>query len=199
MKNILFSVFILSVSLSGSFENGNLSAENGKLSGTVTYNETYVAANKADAGSKLYIMSEADLKSGKYAEFKEVIERFQRTKYYCIVSSSNSVDPARNKKLGDEFDTISDHSARFIRGFREFPGMVKAETNGSGSYSVSLKPGKYYILFVSGNVKSTNTTEINGNIGYKFVEVKSAKTTIQNAVFQTHETIGIMPLNLSGC
>jgi uncharacterized protein YdgA (DUF945 family) len=115
------------------------------------------------------------------------------------VSSANSVDPARNKKLGDEFDTVSYLSARFIKGFRELPGMIKTGTNGSGSYSVSLKPGKYYILFVSGNVKSKNTTELNGNVGYKFVEVKSAKTTVQNAVFQTHETIGIMPLNLSGC
>jgi hypothetical protein len=199
MKNILLGIYILSVSLSGTYDNGKATAENGKLSGTVTYNDTYVAANKPDAGCELFIMNEADLKSSKYAEFKDAIERFQRTKYYCTVSSANSVDPARNKKLGDEFDTISDLSARFIRGFRELPGMVKAGTNGSGSYSVSLKPGKYYILFVSGNVKSKNTTEVNGNIGYKMVEIKSVKTTFQNAVFQMQEFMGIMPLNLSGC
>ena len=65
---------------------------------------------------------------------------------------------------------------------------------------MSLRPGKYYILVISGSVKSNNNAEAKGNIGYKIVDIKSAQETIQNVYFQKYEMTGIMMArNLTGC
>jgi len=200
MKKILAGICMLVVLLSFKIDNGEPSKENGTLTVIANYSDAYRSINQADAGCEIYAISEADLKSTKYDDLKGVIERFQGYKYDYLLSIYNSVDPARIGKLRDNFDTLSDITARYISGFRKLPVLVRAVTNAEGHAALSLRPGKYYILFVSGTVKSNNNVESKGNVGYKIVEIKSPMETVQKVCFQKQDMTGIMMArNLSGC
>jgi 1,2-phenylacetyl-CoA epoxidase PaaB subunit len=193
MKNIFLGICLLGIYLSFTFESG-------KLSGVATFRDAYMLSDQADAGCEIYAIHEADLRSTKYDDIKSVVEVFQGYKYDYLLSIYNSIDAARNKKLQDNFDTISNSTAKFLAGFRNLPGVIKTGTNGTGNYTLNVKPGKYYLLYISGSVKSKNIAESKGNFGYKIVEVKSTRETFQNVCFQKYEMIGIMPArNLSGC
>ncbi|MCX6284044.1 MAG: hypothetical protein NTW31_07415 [Bacteroidetes bacterium] len=200
MKNILIAMFVLGVTLSCIVDNGGPSAENGKLSGVASYRDAYKSADYADAGCEIYAINENDFKSTGYGDLKNVIERFQGYKYDYLLSIYNSIDPVRNNKMRDNFDTLSNFTFKYISGFKKLPAIVRAETNGTGNYTLCLRPGKYYLLVISGSVTSNNIAESKGNIGYKIVDVKSAQETIQNVKFQKYEMTGIMVArNLSGC
>jgi len=200
MKKILTGICMLVVLLSFKIDNGERSEENGTLTVIANYSDAYRTMSQADAGCEIYAINEADLKSTQYNDLKGVIERFQGYKYDYLLSVYNSVDPARNGKLGDNFDTLSDVTARYLSGFRKLPVLVKAATNAAGHAALSLRPGKYYILFVSGTVKSNNSAESKGNVGYKIVEIQSSMETIQHVCFQKQDMTGIMlARNLSGC
>ncbi|MEI7491602.1 MAG: hypothetical protein WCK92_09400 [Bacteroidota bacterium] len=200
MKNILIAMFVLGLTLSCIVDNGGQPAGNGKLSGLALYRDAYTSANYADAGCLIYAISEADFRSSGYGDLKNVIERFQGYKYDYLLSIYNSIDPFRNSKMRDNFDTLSDFTFKFISGFKKLTGIVKAVTDGTGNYTLSLRPGKYYLLVISGSVKSDNIAESKGNIGYKIVDVNSAQETIQNMNFQKYDMTGIMVArNLSGC
>jgi hypothetical protein len=200
MKKTLLIICILAVTLSFKIDHGGQSKETGKLSVTATFRDAYRPSDEADAGCEIYAISEADLKSTKYADFTDVIETFHAYKYDYLLSVYNSMDPARNNKLRGNFDNLSDITLKFITGFRKLPAMTRAATDGTGNCTLSLKPGKYYILFVSGSAKSNNSAESKGNIGYKTVEIKPMQETIQRVHFQKQETTGIMMArNLTGC
>lgn len=200
MKKILAGICMLVVLLSFKIDNGHLSKENGTLSVFATYSDAYRSLNQADAGCEIYAINEADLKSTRFDDLKGVIERFQGYKYDYLLSIYNSVDPARIDKLRENFDALSDITAKYISGFRKLPVLVKAVTNSEGRAALSLRPGKYYILFVSGTVKSNYSAESKGNVGYKIVEIKSSLETIQKVCFQKQDMTGIMMArNLSGC
>ena len=200
MKKILPGICILVVMLSFKIDNGGLSVENGKLSGLATYRDAYMSSDQADVGCEIYAINEADVKSSKYGDLKSVIETFQGYKYDYLLSIYNSIDPAKNNRLRDNFDTLSNFTLKYISGFRKLTAIVRVVTNATGNYSLSLRPGKYYILVISGSVKSNNNAEAKGNIGYKIVDIKSAQETIQNVYFQKYEMTGIMMArNLSGC
>ncbi len=191
---------MLVVLLSFKIDNGHLSKENGTLSVFATYSDAYRSLNQADAGCEIYAINEADLKSTRFDDLIGVIERFQGYKYDYLLSIYNSVDPARIDKLRENFDALSDITAQYISGFMKLPGLMKAVTNSEGRAALSLRPGKYYILFVSGTVKSNNSAESKGNVGYKIVEIKSSLETIQKVCFQKQDMTGIMMArNLSGC
>lgn len=200
MKKILPGVCMLVILLSFKIDNGGLSKENGTLSVFATHSDAYRSLNQADAGCEIYAISEADLKSTQFDDLKGVIERFQGYKYDYLLSIYNSVDPARIDKLRENFDALSDITAKYISEFRKLPVLVKAVTNAEGRAALSLRPGKYYILFVSGTVKSNNSAESKGNVGYKIVEIKSSLETFQKVCFQKQDMTGIMMArNLSGC
>ena len=113
------------------------------------------------------------------------------------MSINNTIDPARAKNLQDNFDTLSGFVNRYIRGFKQLPAVIRAATNRTGNYTLSLKPGRYYILVISGSVKSNNIAELKGNIDYELVNVRSAGETFVDFNFKKHETV--MPRTLSGC
>jgi hypothetical protein len=200
MKKILPGICILVVILSFKIDTGGLSKENGTLSVVATFRDGYRSPDLADVGCEIYAINEADLRSTKFGDLKSVIEEFQGYKYDYLLSVYNSIDPARNNKLRDNFDTLSDFTSKYIRGYRNLPAIVRAATNRTGTCTLSLKPGKYYILFTSGSLKSNNIAESKGNIGYKIVDIKSSQETVQNVHFQKYEITGIMMArNLSGC
>lgn len=197
MKKNLFGIFILGVTLSCKIENDRPAGENGKLTGVVTYKEAYEPANMADAGCEIYAIDEAGVRSTKYDEISAVIDNFQRNKSDYSMSINNTIDPARVKNLQDNFDTLSGFTNRYIRGFKQLPAVIRAATNRTGNYTLSLKPGRYYILVISGSVKSNNIAELKGNIDYELVNVRSAGETFVDFNFKEHETV--MPRTLSGC
>ena len=195
MKNILFGVFVLIVTLSCIIENG-------KLSGVVTYKDSYMSSNQADMGSVIYAINEADIKSTEYNDISSVIENFQINKSEYFLSINNTIDPDRIKKAHDNFDAVSNFACKYISGFKKLPTIVKTSTNGTGNYSLNLRPGKYYILVISGSVKSNNIAEFKGNIDYRIVDIKSTGETLLDINFEKHEMIWIKLITrrqLEGC
>jgi hypothetical protein len=55
-----------------------------------------------------------------------------------------------------------------------------------------LRPGRYFILVISGNIKSNNILELKGNIEYKIANIKSAGETNLDVNFEKTENIMIM-------
>ena len=194
MKNILFGILILSATLAFTPGKGKLSVENGKLSGAVTYKDYYDLSAQADAGSEIYAISEADVKSTPYENLSNVIESFQTNKAYYSLARYNTLDIARTMKLQDDFDYASKFTVKYISEFKKLPSIVKSSTNGNGNYTLNLKPGKYYILVISGSIKSNNILEDKGNIDYKIVNIKSSGQTFMNVNFEKSENTMIMLL-----
>jgi hypothetical protein len=194
MKKILFSIFILSVTMSFTIDNGKSAGENGKLSGIVTFKDSYELSNRADAGGEIYAISETDLKSTQYGELKNVVENFQNNKSFYSLARYNTLDIGRIVKLQDDFDNASKFALDYISGFRKSQGVVRTSANATGNYTLSLKPGRNYILFISGNVKSDNILESHGNVDFKIVDIKSAGGTFQNVSFERMENMMILLL-----
>jgi hypothetical protein len=194
MKNILFGILILSITLSFTTENGTSSGKNGKLSGVVTYRDYYESSNHSDAGSEIYAINEADVRSTPYAELATVIESFQRNKSDYSLARYNTIDRAKILKLQDDFNTQSKYAGNLISGFMKLPAIVRSSSNMTGGYSLSLRPGRYYVVVISGSVKSNNIVESKGNIEYKMVDIKPAGETVQDIAFEKSENIMIMLL-----
>ena len=184
MKNLLLYTAILIVTLS-------FTIENGRLSGVVTYRNPNGPANQADLGSEIYAINEADLRSTQYDDIINVVGNFQRNKSQYSLVEYNTIDPVRIKKNQDNFDALSTFACKYINGFKQLPASVRAATNETGKYTLLLRPGKYYILFVSGSVKSNNIAEINGNIDLETVDVKTAGETFLDEEFEKKERIWI--------
>lgn len=200
MKYFLFSIFLLTVTLSCIIDNGSMSAENGRLSGVATFSDSYEAKKQADAGCEFFAVNETDLSSTPYADITGVIEQFRRDKSMFTYSVNDIIDPGKIRKAQNNFDTISKFTSKYITGFKQLPAVVRASTNGKGAYSLSLKPGKYFILVISGNVKSANMAESKGNVGYKVINIKPVGETFLNVNFVKQEPYWFMSMfNLSGC
>ena len=200
MKIILPVICMLITLLSFKTDIGNLPGENGRLTVTATCRDDYRLTEQADAGCEIYAINESDVMSTQYADLKYVVELFQGFKYDYLLSIYNSVDPARNNNLRDNFDTLSDVTFKFISGFKKLPAIARVATDGAGICTLNLRPGRYYLLVISGSVKSNNKAESKGNIGYKIVDIKTAQETIQHVCFHKYDMTGIMTArNLSGC
>ena len=180
-----------------------MSGDYGRLSGVVTYRDYYYESSfHADAGSEIFAINEADLKSTKYAELSDVIENFQRNKAGYSLARYNTLDISRTIQLQNNFDSTSKYTFNYINGFRKLPAVVKASTNGKGNYTLNLRPGRYYILVTSGNIKSNNLLESKGDIKYKIVNIKSAGETNLDIIFEKSENVLIMlmtAVQLEGC
>jgi hypothetical protein len=194
MKKILFSIFILSVTMSFTIDNGKSSRENGKLSGVMTFKDSYELSNHADAGGEIYAINETDIKSTPYRDITNVVENFKSNKSYYSLSRYNTLDIARIIKLQDDFNNASQIAGNYISGFRKITAIVRTSTNAKGNYSLSLKPGRYYILFVSGNVKSNNLVESSGNVDYQIVDIRPGVATSLDVNFEKAENMMIMLL-----
>jgi hypothetical protein len=201
MKKILLGILLLAVTLSFKIENAPMTPENGKLSGAVTYNDTY-ESNKPDAGCEVYIIAKADVKKTQCSDLAQVIGGYMISKSIYSQSVFNTIDPVRIKQAQDYFDTASYSTYRYINGFKKLPHLVKVTTNEKGYYTSDLKPGKYYVLFISHNVNSNNIAESKGNIDLKVVDIKSNGESVLDAVFKRHENLMMMFLAgryLLGC
>jgi hypothetical protein len=180
MKKILFGILLLCVTLA-------FTIDKGKLSGVVLFKDAYKSSCQADAGSEIYIVSQSDVKPTQNEDLSWVIGNFQMFKSQYAFQINNSLDPARGKKAQDNFNDAADLTFRDINKFKHLPAVIKVKTNEKGNYSVNLKPGKYFILIISGNVKSNNIAESQGNFEYRDVEIKSAGETILNVNFEKHD------------
>jgi hypothetical protein len=200
MKTILLAIITMVVSLSCTLDNTTQTSTNGKLTGIVHYKDAYRPSDLFDAGCEIYAINVDEVKSTKFNDFTTVIENFHRNKAAYAKATYNTVDPARIKEAQENFNTVSDFTSQYISGFKKLASVVRVETNSDGSYSLNLKPGKYYLLLVSGTIKSDNPAESDGNIGYKIAEIKTNGQTKVDACFEKHEVNWFMFLiNLAGC
>ena len=192
MKKILFGIIILLVTLSFTPERGKPATETGKLSGTVTNNDSYGTQNQADAGCEIFAINEADFKSAQRDELTRVMDNYQRHKSDYSLAVYTTIDPEKIRKARENFDVATEITINYLSGLKQVPAVVRTETNGGGKYALNLKPGKNYILFVSGIQKSDNTTDSGGNIDYTTVTIKSATDASLNLNFEKKENALVM-------
>lgn len=184
MKTILLNVVILIMTLSSGIENG-------KISGLVTYSDNDASENRADAGSKIYAINQADVQPTNLYYFTTYINNFQSIKSDYLLATNDQVDPYKIKKAKDLLDDMSMVAGKYIKEFTQLPAIVKSAADGKGKFALSLPPGKYYLLFISGHVKSNNQVEQNGDVDAKEVVVKPGSETIINAGFKKQPRIWI--------
>ena len=194
MKTVLLSLVILAVTMSFVTDNGTNSGVNGKLLGVVTYKDSYELSTKADAGSKIFAINANDLNSTQFADIAMILDNFQRNKSFYSLAKYNTLDIGKVQKMQENFDSQSNSASAYISGFMKLPAIVRVSSNTSGNYSLNLRPGRYYILVVSGSVKSNNMVESKGNIDYKIVDIQSSAETSGNVNFEKVENMMIMLL-----
>jgi hypothetical protein len=191
MRNIFFLISVLTVTLSCAKDNSALPGNNGKLSGVVAIKNVYGQAIRADAGSAVYAIRQADADSTQYRDIAMVVDMFRMNKTYYQVSINKTADPARARQAKDNFDTLADYARKYISGFRELPAIVRASAGETGNYTLTLEPGKYFILVISGNLKSDNLLEKNGNIELRTVNIKPSAETRLDVTFEKQELLWI--------
>ncbi len=180
-------------------DNGKLPGESGKISGVISWNDAYGSPKQPDAGCQIYILNEANTRSTQYAGLENVIENFQRNKSQYSQSVYNTIDPGRIKKARDNFDTLSKHVSNYISGFKKLPAVARVAPDAAGNFTFCLKPGRYFILFVSGSVTSNNIAESKGNIALKIVDVRLSGETFLDVTFEKKERIMNFALVPQGC
>ncbi|MEI6899824.1 MAG: hypothetical protein WCL00_08100 [Bacteroidota bacterium] len=194
MKKTLFAIIILIVTFSYNIADGMFSVEKAKLSGVVTYKESYQSSNHPDPGSEIYAITEADLRSTGYDYLPDMMGNFEGNKSDFSLSTYNTIDPASIKKSQDKLNTMSNFVLKYISEFKKLPAVVKTATNSAGRYALSLRPGKYYILVVSGSVNGNNTAEAKGKIDFTMVNVKPAVESLLNFKFEKQQMIWVVPM-----
>lgn len=190
MKKILFGILILSIASSFKSGNKNSSGENGKLAGAVTYKDYYYdLVNHADAGSEIYAINEADVNPAQYEDISRVVENFQRNKSNYSLARYNTLDIGRIIKLQDDYNASLKSTFNSIHEFMKLPAIVKASTNVKGNYTLSLRPGRYLILVISGSIKNNNIAGSRGNIDSKNVVIEPGAEASLNFNFEKVENI----------
>jgi hypothetical protein len=184
MKTILLSIFILGILSSWVADSGTNNSSNGTLAGLVTFKDLNEVTTRADAGGKVYAISEADVKSSQYREIEDIIDNFRRNKSFYSLSRYNTLDLSKIIKLREQFDTRSESAHNYINGFIKLPAITRTSTNAEGQFSLRVKPGRYYLLVFSGNVKSNNRVESEGNVELRIVDVPSMVDSFQNVSFE---------------
>jgi hypothetical protein len=184
MKTILLSLIILMMTPSP----GN---DMGKLSGMVSFSDNDVSENRADAGCKIFAINQNDVQPTHYYYFTTYINNFQAIKSDYLIAANDLVDPYRIKKAKDLLDATAIVTGKYIKEFRQLPGIVKSTSDEKGKFAFNLPPGKYYLLFISGHVKSNNLVEIEGNVEAKEVVVKRGGETTVYVGFKKQPMIWI--------
>lgn len=187
MKNNFFGIPIVIIILLSVTVNGRQTAESGKLTGIVTFKQTVGSPAVTDEGSVVYLLSEAGARSTPYAGIGRVMENFRMNKSFYLQRIYTTLDPSRINMLRDGLDTLSLNAARIVRGFTQMPAVSRSVADARGCYTLSLKPGKYHMLVLSGGVTSNNIVESNGAIQYRIVDVKPGGVTILDINFDRQE------------
>jgi hypothetical protein len=183
MKKALFSLVLLGVLTSFMTTNGKQD-EYGTLSGVVTVRNPYGVAEQSDPGCEIYAIRKDAVPSSGAGNPAEIIENFQRNKQEYALAVNSTADPLRVREEQERFDAISASAGLYLSGLKQWPAVVKATANGTGSYSLSLRPGRYYILAVSRNARTGNLLEENGNVDLRSAEISATGEARLNFSFE---------------
>ena len=162
----------------------------GSIFGVVTYffNKNY--GDKPDVGAEVYI---AD--STKITDFNlAIIDSFHYASFYRNIyleyKSMGKVPDEimeRIKKYNPEdklaFDSLDKSAAANIFKLKFAKDVVKTVVDGSGNYSVKLKPGTYYVYIRSNNREGVSITESTGKVVCEKVIVKGGEDTNMSCNF----------------
>ncbi len=185
MKNILIAICTVFITSSFTMENG-LTVENGNLRGTITYKD-FIASHNADAGSEIYAINTNDVRSTPYNDPAGVIGNFQLIRGECALTVNSTVDPERIRTVQDRLTAASNSAAAYLKGLKNLPGVVRTKTDDKGTYALSLKPGQYYVLVISGNVRHKNNLESKGVADIITVDIAPARNAVLNARFDKQD------------
>jgi hypothetical protein len=158
--------------------------QDGKISGVVTYffNKNY--GDKPDIGAEVYIVDSMAL-----PDFNiKTIDSFHYGTFYRNVADAYKAmrvkapaDIGENIiKWGvdskESYDALDKRATMNLFHIKYSNNVIKTVVDGSGTYSVSLKPGAYYIYIKSNNRSDINMTEVSGKIYCVLVHVKEGQT-----------------------
>jgi hypothetical protein len=158
----------------------NIVPSEGKINGVITYyfNQNY--GDKPDVGAEVYIVDSSETEGFNIGTIDSFyngnIYRSLANSYISIDGKVPSDVSAKLEKYGvakkNDFDSLDLRTAKSLIHIEDNKTTIKTVVDGSGNYSVSLKPGTYYVYIKSNNRKEISITEISGLIYWKKVVVK---------------------------
>lgn len=162
----------------------------GSIFGVVTYffNKNY--GDKPDVGAEVYI---AD--SIKITDFNlATVDSFHYASFYKNIYldyksmgkvPDNIMEQVKKYNLEDKlaFDSLDKSAATNIFKIKYAKDVMKTVVDGSGNYSVKLKPGTYYVYIKSNNREGISMTEISGKVKCQKVIVKDGEDTNMSCNF----------------
>lgn len=159
----------------------------GSILGVVTYyfNKNY--GNKPDIGADIYVIDTANIQKFSYA----TVDSFYYAKFYKNLYLENKsfktnekipngiMEKVKEYNIEDElaFNSLDKRASANIIHLKYAKDIIKTVVDGSGNYSIKVKPGIYYVCIQSKHREGTGMTEIYGKIKCKIVNVKEGVDT----------------------
>jgi hypothetical protein len=167
--------------------------QEGKIFGVVTYffNDNY--GYKPDVGAGIYVID-----SIKSPYFKpKTIDSIQigsnyRYLYLSYPKRSIPIDVLKNAENYNvineaSYEALDKRALEIILTMEVFDkNLFKTIADGSGNYSIKVKPGTYYVCIKSSNRTGLSTTESNGKVYYKKVIIEEGSEINLNCKFGLH-------------
>ena len=193
ITSIYFDDKAITNDLNKTTTNETKSTQEGRIFGVVTY---YFNANygyKPDVGAGIYVID-----SVKSPYFKpETIDSLQLGSAYrgLYLSYPKRRVPADVLKHAEEYNVVNEASyksldsrASSITTMMEVgdKNLIKTIADGSGNYSLKVKPGTYYVCIKSSNRTAATVTEITGKVYYKKIIIKEGSETNLNYKFEVY-------------
>jgi hypothetical protein len=157
----------------------------GSVSGVVTYffNKNY--GDKPDVGAQIFIVDimktpDFDLEkvnSFYYASFYKSI--YLEYKSMGVAVPNDIMEKVKKYNIDDKlaFDSFDNSVKNNLSKIELAEDVIKTVVDGSGNYSVKIKPGTYYIYIKSNNRTGISMTEIFGKVNCQKVIVKDGMDT----------------------
>lgn len=187
MKKILLCLFLQP------FMIYSQNSSNSSIRGVITYYFNEYQGNKPDIGAEVFILDSAAIKfneatvdSFHYANFYRNLARDYKAMGSPI--PQDVLSQVTKYKTDDEnfFKSLDE------RNFIEFLKVKSSDQNytanvdGSGNYSINVRPGTYYVFIKSHNRDGSTMSEIMGKMFFKKTHVLADKTVNVSMNFDLH-------------
>ncbi len=199
MKNIIFSLFLFGITLSG--------FPQAKISGVVTYYFNEYQGNKADIGASVILIDSSSVTNFDYNLYEKFhYGEFYQKMYFETMELYESYSSALEKtKKGKKYDEDRETFKRGMEGTAKDMKRHKAEmekygydtpeksakiavdlymqllkldedlpkktVDSNGNYSINIEPGVYYVYIKSKNRPGLTMPELGGKIYIKKVKI----------------------------
>lgn len=166
------------------------SSENlaGIVKGTVTYYFNSNFGYKPDTGAKVTVVPKEEVSPEQASTLFNFQKASLQRQIVVLGGAAGSAGIESLKKLGADtqkgFMKLDEKAALQKMQLEVNKKKISATADGSGAYSIKVKPGKYYVLIVSSHSEGSGVMEVMGRCTFQEVEIASAGETSVDARFR---------------